>query len=182
MEIPPNQSILQPVSSQPIDGQGEAYRDVDSFEFERTLPPEAEEPRTFQDAAYRAPPTQFKTTFKMVLHTPDGRSGTRIGKLDTGSSVDLISQKVMETLCIKMEPYRGPDLTPIGPNIKPLGSIKLDWHVAKRKKTYTTTFVVLNASLTEGFDILLSEDTIKEVGFYKVDDSVFFLQVAEWHA
>ena len=182
IQLPPNQSVLQSVSPERVESRGKGdlnQLDVDTIEIRDSQQMVTEELGASLNAAYLAQPTEFKSTVKMVLYPPNGRSGTRIGKLDTGSRVNIISQKVMDTLGIKMEPYEGPDLTPIGPNIKPLGSIKLDWHITNFKKTYTTTFVVLHTSLSEGFDILLSEETIKEVGFYKVNDDVFFLKLAE---
>ncbi|KAL9120489.1 MAG: hypothetical protein Q9187_002953 [Circinaria calcarea] len=181
-EIPPNQSIPQPLSPERTDSQAKAYAvqlEVDAIGIQESQPMLADEFGAPRDAARLAQPTEFKSTFKMLIHLPDGQFGTRIGKLDTGLRVDIISQQVMDTLGIKMEPYEGPELTPIGPNIKPLGSIKLDWHIAQRQKTYTTTFAVLDTSSSKAFDILLSENTIKEIGFYINDDSVWFLKRAD---
>lgn len=180
--VPPDQLILQPVSPERLASQGKVYPthlDVDTIGIREAQKAATEEPGASPSAADLARPTRFTSTLKMVLYPPNGRPGTRIGKLDTGSKVNVISQKVMDTLGIKIEPYEGPDLTPIGPNIRPLGSITLDWHVMTRKKTYTTTFVVLNTSLSEGFDILLGEETIREIGIYQDNRDVFFLNLTE---
>ena len=182
MAVPPNRSIPQPVSPERTRSQAKAYAvelDDDTIEIQESQSMVSEESGASRDATYLVQPTGFKSIVKMVIHLPNERLGTRIGKLDTGSKFDVISEEVIDTLGIKMGPYLGPNLRPIGPDVKPLGSIKLDWHVFQREKTYTTTFVVLNTNLSKGFDILLSEDTIGKVSFYNVNNSVWFSQLVD---
>ena len=114
----------------------------------------------------------WKTQFKIVLHLPDGSIKIRIAKLDTGSSVDVMSKRVADCLDMKMEPYYGEDVIPLGGAMTPLGQLTLDWHVMERSVTYTTTFLVLDG---EDFDVLLSESTIGSNKFYTVNSNVFFV-------
>lgn len=130
-----------------------------------------------EDVVHLPQPCEFKTTFRMVIHLADNHVAQRVGKLDTASKVDVISKQVVTSLGLAMGPYNGPIIAPLGPPIHPVGEIQIDWHVAGRCKTYTTNFAVLDESLTKDFDALLSVDTIKEVGFYKVDNTVWLADV-----
>lgn len=113
-----------------------------------------------------AAPKEWKTTFRMVLHLHD-ISITRIAKLDTGVEVDLVSNRVANDLDMKMKPYHGEDFMALGGRMRPLGQLTLDWHVIGKEKTYTTTFLVVEA---EEFDVLLGDKTIGEITFYNSND------------
>ena len=118
----------------------------------------------------------FKSMFKIVIHEPKGDSTTRVAKLDTASAVDVLSKSVADVIGRTIDPYDGEDIAPLGDKIKPLGQITLDWHVMnKGVRTYTTTFLVLD---TDRFDALLGEDTIAKIGFYKVNNDVWYLRKA----
>lgn len=123
-------------------------------------------------------PPEFKTMCMAVIHVSQDRLGMRIAKLDTASDVNVISQNVVLELDIEMEPYSGPEVVPIGKPVKPIGTVKLEWHIAKRKKTYTTDFLVFRADQAKSFDMLLSEAEIKKIGFYKVDSEIWCLSKA----
>ena len=120
----------------------------------------------------------WKTMFKMVIHLPNDNSKTRVAKLDTGASVDVLSQSVADALGMTLEPYTGGDVTPLGEPITPIGQLTLDWHVMAFGVTYTTTFLVLDRDSTKAFDVLLSDDTIGKIGFYRVDTTVWYLRKA----
>ena len=122
--------------------------------------------------------SEFKLSFKMVIHTDaaDGRLDMRIGTNDTGSDVDLISQDVVTSLGMTAETYDGPSYLPLGPAIHPIGKIQLNWHIAGREKTYTTTFAVLNKDQSRNFDVILGKHTIREIGFYRNDSNVWFVE------
>lgn len=113
----------------------------------------------------------------MCLHIPDKEKfATRMAKLDTASSVNVMRHGVFSALDMEMDDYDGPPLKPLGNSkIKPLGQVNVDWHVSQRTRTYTSQFVVLDDSVAEGFDILLCDETIKNVGFYKRNDEVWIL-------
>lgn len=130
-------------------------------------------PETSEDVGSVDP--KFKTLFKMVIHASPNNISTRISKLDTGSDVNVISQDVVEELGMTMNPYSGPPVSPIGKSIMPIGTVSLEWHVMKFKKTYKTDFLVFQADLTQGFDVLLGESEIKKIAFYKVNGDVWHL-------
>ena len=128
-------------------------------------------------------PPGWKTMVKMVIHQSNKEQfKIRIAKLDTGSWFDVLSESVANDLGMKWETYDGADLAPLGPNIKPLGQLTLDWHVIGKLKTYTTTFVILDNHTTRGFDALLSDDTIGKIGFFVVNPEVFYAGKAKQEA
>ena len=117
-------------------------------------------------------PSSWKTQFKMVIHLPKDGSKTRIATLDTGSRVDVVSKPVADALGMTMEPYDGEVVKPVVGEVKPLGQLNLDWHVMGKGRTYTTKFLVLES---EAFDVLLSDETIGKIGFYKVNNEIWYL-------
>lgn len=101
---------------------------------------------------------------------------SRIAKLDTGSSVNVMSHKVFCALDMEMDDYDGPPLKPLGKDIIiPMGQVKVDWHVSQRTTTYTNKFVILDDSVTKDIDILLCDKTIEETSFYIRNDAVWIL-------
>lgn len=123
-------------------------------------------------------PTRFKTHFYMMIHLSAGEVKMYICKNDSASSVNILSRQVVKSLGMTMESYDvdGPAVAPMGPLIQPIGKITLDWHVLGKTKTYTTEFIVLDDDATRGFDALLSADTIREIGFYFINDEVWFCE------
>ena len=139
----------------------------------------AEEAPTLRTADSIGP---YKSVLTMVIDKQDGTSGRERGKLDTASKADILSQNSLDRLGMKMQPYQGDNLVPLGRGeltIKPLGQITLNWHVLGRQKTYTTKFVVLDSETTKGFDVLFSENTINEIGFFMTDNTVWLLDAIE---
>ncbi|KAG7004789.1 hypothetical protein G7Y79_00023g053730 [Physcia stellaris] len=143
--------------------------------------PEDNNPRTVGHPASGDPmpclvtdlPSEFKTMFNMVIHLPGDKCKTRVAKLDTGSSVDVLSQSVVDALEMELESYYGPPIAPVGTALhRPIGQLRLEWHVMGKKKTYITNFLVLDRDSTRGFDALLSETTISDVGFYTAANDV----------
>ena len=124
--------------------------------------------------------TKLKVSFHMVIHLAKGEVAIRVARLDTGATVDVISIDVVNSLGLVKEPYRGPPLKPLGTTYcHPQGQVKFDWHVATYHKTYTSTFAILDEKYSTEFDILLGEKTMGVVGFYKRDDTVFFIKSDE---
>lgn len=117
------------------------------------------------------------STFKICLNTSDEQCATRICKLDTGASVDLMSEAVFSSLGMSMDDWDGPPLRPFGKgdSIIPLGKVKVDWHVSQRRKTYTSDFAIFEHSLSNQFDGILGEETIEKVDFYQRNKNVWTL-------
>ena len=118
----------------------------------------------------------FKTIFGMAIHLRNGEIARRQTILDTGSALDIISHRVVRSLNIQMLPYEGEMIKPMGGSYLPIGKISFDWHIVGRHRTYTTTFVVLSDTLSEDYDVLLGRGTIDSIGFYEVNDKVWFLE------
>ena len=122
------------------------------------------------------PPNGFKTSFYIDIHSPGCKTTRCIAQLDTGSDVNVISQDTVEDINMSMEPYGGERVYPLGAEpIQPIGQLKLRWNVKDYKKTYTTTYVVLDKNSSRQFDILIGTRTIGEVGFYEVNNLVWYL-------
>lgn len=121
----------------------------------------------------------WRTQFYMLIHLPNGDIKMYICKNDTASKVNILSRQVVKSLGMEMEPYNGPPVAPMSALIQPIGKITLDWHVLDRTKTYTTEFIVLDDKATSGFDALLSEDTVGEIGFYFINNAVWFCESSE---
>ncbi|KAI4218224.1 MAG: hypothetical protein L6R36_009067 [Xanthoria steineri] len=122
---------------------------------------------------------KWKDSFHMVIHLTNGEHALRVARLDTGSSADMISIDVVNSLGLPKERYQGASLQPIGPLYLPQWQVEFDWHVAKFHKTYTHTFAVLDEKHSGDFDVLIGRKTIERVGFYKRDDTVFFIKSDE---
>ena len=108
----------------------------------------------------------------MVIHLPD-TSKTRVAKLDTGADVNVMSKPVADALGMKLEQYFGEDIMPLGGRMTPLGQLTLDWHVMGKEETYTNTFLVLDM---KGFDVLLSDKTIGQIGFWTRNHKIWYLE------
>ncbi|KAL8768483.1 MAG: hypothetical protein Q9209_005274 [Squamulea sp. 1 TL-2023] len=118
----------------------------------------------------------FERAFRMVIHLPNDRKAQRMACLDTCADIDVISHRVVKTLELETVKYSGTRVRPLGPETKsymPEEQVTLDWHVAKFYKTYTTTFVVFNEEHSNEFDVLLGQETIKKIGFYKRNHKIW---------
>ncbi|KAL9046863.1 MAG: hypothetical protein Q9214_000412 [Letrouitia sp. 1 TL-2023] len=116
---------------------------------------------------------------KMAIHR-HGKTFIRIGKLDTAAEANIISQQVVEDLGLQPEAYKGEEsLSSIGGSVQPLGVLNLDWNVMGKSKTYTDEFYVISKEQSKAFDILISEETIKSIGFFKKDVEVWCLGLEE---
>lgn len=122
---------------------------------------------------------QWRTSFHMVIHLDKGGTAMRVGCLDTGASVNVISIDVVESLKLPKVKYRGMSLVPVGEPFAPEWEVSFDWHVHKFRKTYTSTFAVVDESRSKGFDVLLGEKTVGEEGFLIPNSSVFFHTAGE---
>ncbi|KAL8992246.1 MAG: hypothetical protein Q9169_007252 [Polycauliona sp. 2 TL-2023] len=116
----------------------------------------------------------WKRTFLMVIHLPKDKHAMRVTCLDTGADVDVISIKVVNSLGLSMEPYQGPRLISISGTYKPQWQVTVDWHVAERTKTYTSTLAVLDEHHSKDFDVLLGQKSVDEIGFYQINDKIWF--------
>lgn len=123
--------------------------------------------------------SSFRRSFHMVIHLAGGNTAMRVVCLDTGSTVDVISIDVVNSLNLPMVAYSGPPLAPIGDKFLPVGEVRFDWHVAKFNKTYTSTFVVIDEQRSMGFDVLLGEKTVGAGSFFIPNHAVFFQTIRE---
>ncbi|KAL8684678.1 MAG: hypothetical protein Q9218_008192, partial [Villophora microphyllina] len=117
---------------------------------------------------------KFKRQFRMAIHVAKDEIRQRLACLDTGADVNVISVDVVDSLGLRRETYKGPPLMPLGSPVIPEWQVTFDWHVANKGKTYTSTFAVLDGSLSGDFDILLGEEEIRDIGFYKVNNKIWF--------
>ena len=119
----------------------------------------------------------LRSTFKMVIHLPNkDETKTRVAKLDTGSSVDVLSENVAGDLNMKMEEDKGSEIKPLGSLVKPIGTLTFDWHIMGKALTYTTTFVVLPNDYSKDFDVLVGLKLIDQIGFYNENEAVWYLK------
>lgn len=97
-----------------------------------------------------------------------GPKATRICRclLDTGSDLNLISQRILASLGLAFNPCRGPPVTGIGGiEVAPIGSVVLTWHMDGRQNTkYSEQFWVISNNPPARFDVLLGSDWIMETG------------------
>ncbi|KAI4265589.1 MAG: hypothetical protein L6R38_009307 [Xanthoria sp. 2 TBL-2021] len=116
-----------------------------------------------------------RLTFRMVLYKAKDETAQRMAYLDTGSTVDLMSIDVVNSLNLRKDPYQGPPLKPMGGFFMPQWQVTADWHVAKFHKTYTTTFVVMDEKYSIDYDVLLGRSTIGRIGFVTSNNEVYFM-------
>ncbi len=114
----------------------------------------------------------FERAFYMGIHHKD-HIKQRVACLDTCADVDAISHQVVVDLGLQPEKYTGKCIHPLGGEYRPEGQITLSWHVVGFHKTYTTPFLVFNDQYSKDFDVLLGRYTIKKIGFYKKNKSVW---------
>jgi hypothetical protein len=82
--------------------------------------------------------------------------------LDTGSDVNLVSQRTLRMLSLSMTECEDSVIS-LGAQILLIGSTKLSWHVdCQEQKTYHTNFLVVADDIRPRFDFILGKDWIKE--------------------
>lgn len=112
----------------------------------------------------------------MVIHRP-GKNVKQVAKLDLGASQNLMSRRLALSLGLHLDDYLGPVLQPIGPAFRPMNRVTFDWHISGKKNVYTSVFTLLDdEKSTEYFDVLLAEDDIAKIGFYRPNRTVFFMR------
>jgi len=88
----------------------------------------------------------------------------RYGRLDTGSEVNLVAERILEEL--GYEYYHNTDMnicTLGGKNIQPVGDITLKWHIEGRPdRMFSTDFLVIAKDIPVSFDFLLGRYCIGE--------------------
>ncbi|MCJ1251013.1 hypothetical protein MMC30_008244, partial [Trapelia coarctata] len=120
----------------------------------------------------QSPRRSLDTILGISLRAQNGQQLSRLAKLDTGSTVDLLDRATVSELGLALLPYGGPPLQPLcssetGVVIFPEGQVEVEWSavnsqgVVQRPKTYKTTFLVLN--MPEA-DCLLGKGTIGKYG------------------
>jgi hypothetical protein len=86
----------------------------------------------------------------------------RYGRLDPGSEVNLVSERILDELDY---PYyhNGGALYMLGNELRTVGDMTLKWHVAgKPDKVYITEFTVIARDIPLTFDFLLGRGWCKE--------------------
>lgn len=82
--------------------------------------------------------------------------------LDTGSDLNLVSQRTLRNLGLQFTHRKGPTLTGLGNvPIFPVGFIMLTWHVNRHENiTYWDKFWVISDDVHPLFDVLVCKDWI----------------------
>lgn len=179
-QVTPNQPILRSLTIEANPERGSAKPVAMDIKATGTADPRAVDGEAASMSTYAGSSSRSKdwrTQFYMMVHIPGGAIKTYICKIDTASKVNVLSQQVVTSLGMTMEPYYGGRVAPLGGGlIQPMGRLTLDWHVRGKNKTYETDFVVLDDDSTKDLDALLSEDTVGEIGFYLINDAVWFCE------
>ena len=122
---------------------------------------------------------RMDTQFNMAIHM-NADYVVRVCSLDTCSSENLISYRTYKELGLEMRPYDGPDLAPLGELFRPIGRVKFDWHVCRRKVTYNTSFLVAGEDVKNAFfDVLLGKEEISKRVFFLKNGAVWSLENAD---
>jgi hypothetical protein len=104
--------------------------------------------------------------FMSILKLGHGKEYTvpRYGRLDTGSGVNLVAERILEEL--GYEYYHNTDMsicTLGGRNLQPVGDITLKWHIEGRPdRVFSTDFLVIAKDIPVSFDFLLGRYCITE--------------------
>ncbi|KAL8721476.1 MAG: hypothetical protein Q9225_001855 [Loekoesia sp. 1 TL-2023] len=126
-----------------------------------------------QESEVEEEPFVLKNSFRMIIHLPNGLKSRRGCLLDTAAPWNVIADKVVEALHLEKQEYEGAIQKWLGRLYKPKWEVTFDWHVAGSHKTYTTTFVVLHAKLSEDWHVVLGRGSIVELGFYQSNTEVW---------
>jgi hypothetical protein len=86
----------------------------------------------------------------------------RYGRLDPGSEVNLVSERILDELNYPYYHNEG-TLYMVGNELRTVGDMTLKWHVAsKPDRVYTTDFMVIARDVPVTFDFLLGRGWCKE--------------------
>lgn len=174
-QVTPNQPILRSLTVEANPERGSPKPLAMDIKATGTTDPPAMDGEAAGKSTSASGSKDWRTQFYMTVHTPGGAIKTHICKIDTASKVNILSQQLVTRLGMTMEPYEGGSVAPLGGGlIQPIGKLTLDWHVLGRIKTYETNFVVLDDESTKDIDALISEDTVGKIGFYLINDAVWF--------
>lgn len=169
--VPTQDHMTTPQKSHGPGEVAEKHESMSRSDQEQRLEKQHAEPRP--TSQYSAVPETYRTTFYMVVLCPDDKIVVKNCILDNGSACDIIAEKSVKHLGKPMEQHVGGILETFGGSITPIGQLTLDWHVRNRTKTYTTTFSVVSEEHSGHFDVLLGKVSIGEIGFYKVDNTIW---------
>jgi hypothetical protein len=104
--------------------------------------------------------------FMSILKLGYGKDCTvpRYGRLDTGSEINLVAERILEEL--GYEYYHNTDMSicTLGRrNVQPVGDITLKWHIEGRPdRVFSTDFLVIAKDIPVSFDFLLGRHCITE--------------------
>lgn len=101
----------------------------------------------------------------------------RYGRLDPGSEVNLVSERILDELNYPYY-YTAGALHMLGNELRTVGDIMLKWHVAgKPDQVYTTDFTVIAKDVPLTFDFLLGRGWCKETKALIKNPEVLYLEV-----
>lgn len=102
----------------------------------------------------------------------------RYGLLDSGSDVNLVSERILDELKYPYYHNAGA-LCMLGKNeLRTVGDITLKWHVARKPdQVYTTNFTVIAKDVQLGFDFLLGRGWCKETKALIKNPKVLYLEM-----
>jgi hypothetical protein len=101
----------------------------------------------------------------------------RYGRLDPGSEVNLVSERILDELNYHYYCNAGVLYVP-GSELQTVGDITLKWHVAgKPDQVYTTDFMVIAKDVPLSFDFLLGRGWCKETKALIKNPEVLYLEM-----
>ncbi|KAL8715711.1 MAG: hypothetical protein Q9220_000378 [cf. Caloplaca sp. 1 TL-2023] len=135
-----------------------------------------DEDQTTGAAALSVDP-DYKSWFPIIFSSPPPKhkAHRRCATLDTGSSIDAISQRIVDECHLETEPYSGGMIRPCGGSCMPLLQVSLGWKVHGKRRTFRTTFVVLEGRFGEDFDFIIGNETIKNYGFLQRNKEMYLI-------
>lgn len=103
--------------------------------------------------------------------------------LDTGSDLNLVSQRTLRNLGLQFTHRKGPTLTGLGNvPIFPVGFIMLTWHVNRHEKiTYSEEFWVISDDVHPLFDVLLGKDWIHDNNALLRNPKILLMRCLGWN-
>jgi hypothetical protein len=113
----------------------------------------------------------------------EGRDYTvpRYGRLDPGSQVNLVSERILEELDYAYYHNRDMSIFALGGSeLQPVGDIWLKWHVdGKPDLIHTTKFAVIGKDVPVSFDFLLGRGWCAETRALKKNPEVLCVDVTQ---
>lgn len=103
--------------------------------------------------------------------------------LDTGSDLNLVSQRTLRNLKLQFTVRKGPTLTGLGNvPIVPVGFIMLTWHVNRHEGfTYHDQFWVISDDVQPLFDVLLGKHWIKDNKALLPNPEILLMRCVGWN-